>query len=277
MCTLITQGGLGIRDLISFNKALLGKWLWRFRVEESNFCRRVMSAKYGVKDRGWSTRPVCGSHGCNLWKGIMANWDSFQKYIVFEVGNGNKVQFWYDKWCGDYALKDRFPLLFECSRDREAFIDFVYSRSSGVETREWHLRFVRNFNDWEVDVVASLFNLIHSKSPVHESNDEIKWSLKKNGIFDIGSFYHAIQGKVSRGFPWKGIWGVKAPRRVAFFVWTAAWGKILTCDNLHRQGFIMVGWCCLCKSNGENMAHLLLHCPVAWAIWSFFCQLFGVD
>ena len=91
MCTLITQGGLGIRDLISFNKALLGKWLWRFRVEESNFCRRVMSAKYGVKDRGWSTRPVCDSHGCNLWKGIMANWDSFQKYIVSEVGNGNKV------------------------------------------------------------------------------------------------------------------------------------------------------------------------------------------
>jgi hypothetical protein len=32
----------------------------------------------------------------------------------------------------------------------------------------------------------------------------------------------------------KGIWGVKAPRRVAFFVWMAAWGKILTCDNLHQ-------------------------------------------
>ena len=232
-------------------------------MEDSKFWRCVLTAKYGVEGIGWGTRPVRGSHGCNLWKEIMANWDYFQKYIVFEVGNGNKVQFWYDKWCGDYALKDSFLLLFECSRDREAFIDSVYTRSSEVETREWHLRFVRNFNDWEVDVVASFFNLIHSKSPVHESNDEIKWSLKKNGIFDIGSFYHAIQGKVSRGFPWKGIWGVKAPCRVAFFVWTAAWGKILTCDNMCQRGFVMVGWCCLCRCNGENVVHLLLHCPVA--------------
>ena len=128
VCTPIAQGGLGVRDLISFNKALLGKWLWRFRVEDLKFWRLVLSAKYGVKGRGWCTKPVRGSHGCSLWIGIMANRDIFQKYIVFEVGNGNKVQFWYDKWCGDSALKDRFPLLFECSRDCEAFIDSVYTR-----------------------------------------------------------------------------------------------------------------------------------------------------
>ena len=125
-------------------------------------------------------------------------------------------------------MKDEVPLLFECSRDREALIDSLFSRSDGVETREWQLQFVRNFNDWEVDMVAAFFSLIHSKSPVHEAEDVIKWSLKKNGTFDIRSFYHAIRGSGSNGFPWKGIWGVKVPRRVAFFVWTVAWGNILT-------------------------------------------------
>ena len=119
------------------------------------------------------------------------------------------MRFLYDKWCGDRPLKDEFPLLFECSRDREAFIDSLYTCSSGVETREWQLQFVRNFNDWEVDTVAAFFNLIHSKSPVHESDDVLNWSLKKNGTFDIRSFYHAIRGSRSRGFPWKGIWGVR--------------------------------------------------------------------
>ena len=70
---------------------------------------------------------------------------------------------------------------------------------------------MRNFNDWEVDMVAAFFNLIHSKSPVHELDDVLKWSLKKNGTFDIGSFYHAIRDSVSSGFPWKGIWGAKVP------------------------------------------------------------------
>ena len=116
-------------------------------MEVSKFWRRVLAAKYGVTREVWCTRPVRGSHGYSLWKGIMANWDVFQKYIVFEVGKGDKVRFWHDKWCGDHSLKDDFPHLFECSRDREALIDSLFSRSNGVETRKWQLQFVRNFND----------------------------------------------------------------------------------------------------------------------------------
>ena len=48
VCSPLDQGGLGIRELTVFNKALLGKWLWRFGVEVSNLCRRVVAVKYGV-------------------------------------------------------------------------------------------------------------------------------------------------------------------------------------------------------------------------------------
>ena len=115
-------------------------------MEDSKFWRRVLTAKYGVEGRGWGTRPIRGSHGCSLWKGIMAIWDIFQSYIFFEVGKGNKVQFWHDKWCGDRPLKDMFPLLYECSRDRDASIDSLYARTNGREKREWHIRFERDFN-----------------------------------------------------------------------------------------------------------------------------------
>jgi hypothetical protein len=39
----------------------------------------------------------------------------------------------------------------------------------------------------------------------------------------------------------------------------------------------MVGWCCLCRCNGENVAHLLLHCPVARELWNYVFRRFGVD
>jgi len=64
---------------------------------------------------------------------------------------------------------------------------------------------------------------------------------------------------------------------VAFFVWTAALGKILTHDYLRRRGIVVVEWCVMCKKHGESVDHLLLHCDVARVFWSSFYSLFGVE
>ena len=114
VCTPLDQGGLGIRELIYFNKALLGKRMWRFGIEDSNLWSRVVVVKYGVEGGGWRTKAIRGSHGCSLWKGIMAGWEDFSTHILFDVGVSNRVRFWHDRWCGSRLLKDMFPLLFEC-------------------------------------------------------------------------------------------------------------------------------------------------------------------
>ena len=75
-------------------------------------------------------------------------------------------------------------------------------------------------------------------------------------------------------FPWKGVWKVKAPRRVSFFVWTAVWDRILTGDNL-RGRWDFVDWCIMCHSNGETVDHLFLHCGNAYRLWSLVFRSFG--
>ena len=50
------------------------------------------------------------------------------------------------------------------------------------------------------------------------------------------SFYHEIRNVTPPSLPWKGIWKVKVPKRVAFFMWTATHGQILTLDNFMLHG-----------------------------------------
>ena len=52
----IANGGLGVRKLTTFNKALLGKWLWHFRIEEIRFRRRVVALKFGEELGGGGGR-----------------------------------------------------------------------------------------------------------------------------------------------------------------------------------------------------------------------------
>ena len=61
------------------------------------------------------------------------------------------------------------------------------------------------------------------------------------------SYYKTICGTTGNPFPLLSIWCVKAPKRASFTLWTVAWGKILTIDNLIKKGLSLVGWYCLCQ------------------------------
>ena len=114
------------------------------------------------------------------------------------------------------------------------------------------------------------FQLLASNTPNNAGPAGSCWKGSKDGAFASRSFYHVLNDKLGVPFPWKGIWAAKAPPRVSFFIWTATWGRILTCDNLMQRGYTLVNHCYLYCSNGEIVDHLLLHCPVSHVLWSFF-------
>ena len=53
VCEPLQNGGLGIRNLVHFNKELLGKWLWYYALERDALWRRVIDTKYGSMWGGW--------------------------------------------------------------------------------------------------------------------------------------------------------------------------------------------------------------------------------
>jgi hypothetical protein len=145
ICAPVRYGGLAVRSLLTFNQALLGKWLWRFGVERDALWRRVIAEKFGSVGGGWSTQQAHGSYGMSLWKYISKGWDQFYKFLEFKVGDGSWIPFWSDVWCGGSPLKELFPELYRITRDKEALVaKHLRIRNDKIH---WELDFIRSIHD----------------------------------------------------------------------------------------------------------------------------------
>jgi hypothetical protein len=116
-------GGFRSEKYDLFNRALMGKWLWRFAVERDAFWRKVVAIKYGSMRGGWCTKEVGGSFGVGVWKYIRKGWDVFVEHVRYEVGDGSKVLFLHDVWCGELPLKTFFPELFLIACGKDAWVE----------------------------------------------------------------------------------------------------------------------------------------------------------
>ena len=85
-------------------------------------------------------------YGVGFWKEIRKEWPLMRGNFIFSMGDGRRVRFWEDRWCGDDTLSRSFPLLFELAASKE---EWVVSGEEGG----WNPHFSRSFNDWEMEMV----------------------------------------------------------------------------------------------------------------------------
>ena len=141
------------------------------------------------------------------------------------------------------------------------------------DSTHWCLDFIRPIQDWELESLSSFLDLLYTSKVKINSDDSIRWKPAPQKGFKVSSYYKVLSSQEDTYFPWKSIWKPKVPSRVAFFVWVASLGKILTADNLRNRNIILVSWCCLCKADKETVDHLLLHCLFRgrFRIWFLLC------
>ena len=51
--------------------------------------------------------------------------------LSFVVGDGQRIKFWKDRWCGDIPLNVVFPSLFTCACAKEAWVGDAWSVEQG--------------------------------------------------------------------------------------------------------------------------------------------------
>ncbi|XP_028074889.1 uncharacterized protein LOC114277207 [Camellia sinensis] len=199
-----------------------------------------------------------------------------------KVGDGCRIRFWYDKWCGSTCLKDEFPPLFNLSVDKEGSLQQFLARKTN--DTDWNFNFRRALYTWELPDVSRLLSLLASAPSLTTGCvDCLVWNpaTAGSGPFSASSLYSFSTSLLGPDLTiTKFIWCNPLPPKVLFFGWLAWKNRVKTAVFLHNLGILGSNtspYCIFCKSTPESANHALLHCPFSWSIWSAVLSGWGIQ
>ena len=275
VCTDKRKGGIGIKSFSIINKALLSKWSWRFANDKKSLWRRVIQCKFGESSGGWHTRDLRGGYGTSLWKEIRKEWPRFFQNSVLVLGDGSRINFWKDVWCGEEALCARFPVLFNLALNKDARVADIWDSGDGAGG--WAPTFLRSLNDWEIGEMVRFLQTLHDQNFRPTGEDMLLLKEAKAKSFSVKAMYKGYDITPAFDFPYRLIWNSVVPPKIGIFTWEAAWGKVLTMDNLKRRGMTVANRCFLCEEDEETINHLLIHCRSAKMLWNLLLSIGGIS
>ena len=110
---------------------------------------------------------------------VLRPWEHFSPFLSFKVGNGERMRFWHDVWCGDLPLKVVYPGLFSIAGERDASVAALMAFRNGA--LHWEMSFSRNVQDWEMDSMNPFMELIYSAAVDGNGVDSFAGSGNQRG------------------------------------------------------------------------------------------------
>ncbi|GAU36844.1 hypothetical protein TSUD_213680 [Trifolium subterraneum] len=225
-CLSKNDGGLGIKSPHLMNEAFLMKILWNLINKPDDLWCQVLYSKYGRKiDLRFEI--ISQPYDSPLWKALTGIWEQFQNHIVWQLRDGNNINFWMDKWTPSGS-----PLMTHLSPNIVSQIMAIPAPlgTDGDDTIGWKGTNTHHFT------IQSTYDLQHG-----------------NG--------HHINGD------WNKIWAWKGPHRIQTFMWIAAHARLLTNVRRSKWGVGVSPTCSICGNDDETMIHTLRDCIYATGIW----------
>ncbi|RVW82343.1 putative ribonuclease H protein [Vitis vinifera] len=215
VCTEKEKGGLGLRKLIPLNKALLGKWIWRFACEKENLWKQVLVAKYGQEGFGWMTKKANGTFGVGVWKEIMKEKDWCWENMAFIWG---------------MVPESDFGMIFGA--------DVQCCPKGFLTSMGWLLIGM-------LDLVGNLLHTLRGFNPTLEE-DAVFWKGGRNGKFKVKEAYNLVVNSVANNFPKNNIWVDKVQTKICFLLGKLLGARCLRLIGSRKEGGIsLIGVSCV--------------------------------
>jgi hypothetical protein len=97
-----------------------------------------------------------------------------------------------------------FPTLFIIARHKDARMANNFQSNDGFI--EWKVLFMRQVQNWEMELVLAFFERLYSFKICHGEGDRVRWSPSKRCQFKVKPFHKVLYSQAHLASPWKNIW-----------------------------------------------------------------------
>ena len=242
-------GGLGMRDFLKFNKALLAKISWRLLDKPDCLLGKILKGKYFPESHILLVEEASSiSHG---WRSILIGRNLLLKNLGWAIGDGLSINIWQDPWLS--MSKQERPM----GPPTEQSAELSVADLMIADTRQWDRAKIR----------------LCLRSSISGAPDKLFWLGTKSGDYTSKSGYFAAIDseeaieELEANFNWKKhVWNLQCAPKVKQFSWRLLKRAIPVGERLVERHIDAEPKCKRCGEN-ESITHLLFHCQFAHKIW----------
>ncbi|KAJ9536330.1 hypothetical protein OSB04_un000493 [Centaurea solstitialis] len=256
VCQPIDKGGLGIRRLATWNRAMIAKHLWDITSDRQTLWVRWIKWHYLHGGSVWTAVPRPS------WSWIFRNLLELRplsrRFFFHRLGNGDHTCAWTDSWMECGALSNLLPY--------RRFSNMGFTTSSTVKevvTACGH--------SWPTSWIQVCPDLLNYQVPLLDDAqpDEVCWRSTNGvlGTFSVKEAYNEFCGNQMIVEWAKEVWFKGCIPKHAFCVWIACHKRLPTQDRLYWKHDPPDLKCPLCKVSMDSHNHLFFSCMFALEVW----------
>jgi len=180
--------------------------------------------------------------------------------MVWNVGNGKDISFWYDNCIENRCLHDLLNLgdagnLNPCTKVCEF-----------IQNKQWNVRKLSQ----HISNHSIVLKIIRIPIPITEIKDSYCWGLNSTGTFTTRSatwLAHDQQFFQKQPWQFKWIWKIDTMPKIKIFLWQMCHNALSVRGMSLRWGCHIDPQCPLCLEDIESTDHLFGGCTNTYAVW----------
>ncbi|KAK9921713.1 hypothetical protein M0R45_030213 [Rubus argutus] len=258
LCMTKGEGGLGFRDLILFNQALVAKQGWRLLKWPNSLVARMLMAKY--YPNGDFLGAVGNLNDSFVWKSFLWGRELLLKGVRWRVSNGENIKVFKDPWVPGI---DGFKLNWKVGVDINIKVSDLLSGSGG-----WNIDMLNQVGTVQEQNAILDIPLVQSTSL-----DRQVWHYNKSGAYSVKSGYWlALKSEREKrdgnnGVPvvteyWRHLWKLKVPPKMLHFLWRCSNGFLPCKASLFWRKIAADSICFRCQQGEETPLHATWDCSM---------------